>query len=62
MERGFVDADSGGHVFKKRVAIQGKSKSGDVRKSWTPINSPRWEKNKKTYCPQMIENRRRLKT
>lgn len=31
MERGLIDADLGGHVFKKRVAIQGKGKSGGVR-------------------------------
>ena len=31
MERGLVDADLGGHVYKKRVAIQGRGKSGGVR-------------------------------
>ncbi len=31
MERGLTDADLGGHVFKKRVAIQGQGKSGGVR-------------------------------
>lgn len=31
MEKGLVDADLGGHVFKKRVAIGGKGKSGGVR-------------------------------
>ena len=28
MERGLVEADLGGHVFKKRVAVPGKGKSG----------------------------------
>jgi hypothetical protein len=31
MERGLVDADLGGHVFKKRVAVPGKGKSGGAR-------------------------------
>ena len=31
MEQGLIDADLGGHVFKKRVAIQGSGKSGGVR-------------------------------
>ena len=31
MERGLIDANLGGHVYKKRVAIQGKGKSGGVR-------------------------------
>lgn len=31
MEQGLIDADLGGHVFKKRVAIQGGGKSGGVR-------------------------------
>lgn len=30
-ERGLIDADLGGHVYKKRVAIQGRGKSGGVR-------------------------------
>ena len=28
MERGLIDADLGGHVVKKRVAIGGRGKSG----------------------------------
>jgi len=28
---GLIDADLGGHVFKKRVAIQGRGKSGGAR-------------------------------
>jgi hypothetical protein len=31
MRRGLVDADMGGCVFKKRVALPGKGKSGSVR-------------------------------
>ncbi len=31
MERGLIDAHLGGHVFKKRVAIRGRGKSGGVR-------------------------------
>ncbi len=31
MERGLIDADLGGPVYKKRVAIQGRGKSGGVR-------------------------------
>ena len=31
MEHGLVDADLGGHVFKKRVGLQGRGKSGGVR-------------------------------
>lgn len=31
MERGLIDADLGGHVVKKRVAVGGRGKSGGVR-------------------------------
>ena len=31
MERGLIDADLGGHVVKKRVALAGRGKSGSVR-------------------------------
>ena len=31
MERGLIDAALGGHVFKKRVALKGRGKSGGVR-------------------------------
>ena len=31
MERGLIDADMGGHVVKKRVALAGRGKSGGVR-------------------------------
>jgi len=31
MERGLIDADLGGHVMKKRVAVSGRGKSRGVR-------------------------------
>ena len=31
MERGLIDADLGGHVVKKRVAVGGRGKRGGVR-------------------------------
>ncbi len=31
MERGLIDADLGGHIVKKRVAVGGRGKSGGVR-------------------------------
>ena len=31
MRRGLVDADLGGYLFKKRVALPGRGKSGSVR-------------------------------
>jgi hypothetical protein len=31
MERGLIDADLGGYVMKKRVAVSGRGKSGGVR-------------------------------
>ena len=31
IERGLIDADLGGHMLKKRVAVEGKGKSGGVR-------------------------------
>jgi hypothetical protein len=31
MSRGLIDADLGGHIFKKRVALQGKGKSDGAR-------------------------------
>jgi hypothetical protein len=31
MAAGLIDADLGGHVFKKRVAVQGRGKSGGAR-------------------------------
>jgi hypothetical protein len=31
MEDGLIDADLGGHVYKKRAAIEGQGKSGGLR-------------------------------
>lgn len=31
MDNGLIDADLGGHVYKKRIAIAGRGKSGGVR-------------------------------
>ena len=31
MDKGLIDADLGGHVFKKRIAIAGRGKSGGIR-------------------------------
>ncbi|MDM8558135.1 type II toxin-antitoxin system RelE/ParE family toxin [Candidatus Parabeggiatoa sp. HSG14] len=31
IENGLVDADLGGHLYKKRIGIQGRGKSGGVR-------------------------------
>ena len=31
MEKGLIDADLGGHVYKKRAAIEGQGKSGGLR-------------------------------
>jgi len=31
MDNGLIDADLGGHVFKKRIAIAGRGKSGGIR-------------------------------
>lgn len=31
MEQGFIDASLGGHVYKKRVGVQGRGKRGGVR-------------------------------
>lgn len=31
MERGLIDADLGGNLFKQRVALQGRGKSGGTR-------------------------------
>jgi hypothetical protein len=32
MEQGLIDADLGGHVVKKRVALAGRGKSGERRR------------------------------
>ena len=31
MEQGLIEADLGGHVYKKRVALPGRGKSGSLR-------------------------------
>ncbi len=31
MEQGLIDADFGGHVYKKRIALQGRGKRGGAR-------------------------------
>jgi len=31
LQQGIVEANLGGHVYKKRIAIQGRGKSGGVR-------------------------------
>ena len=42
MERGLVDADLGGAVPKKRVALPGRGKSGSVRTLVATNRSNRW--------------------
>ncbi|WP_255343010.1 type II toxin-antitoxin system RelE/ParE family toxin [Alcanivorax sp. DG881] len=39
MERGLIDANLGGHVLKKRVAVGGQGKSGGMR---TPAGVQGW--------------------
>jgi hypothetical protein len=58
MENGLVDADLGGGVFKKRVALPGRGKSGGVRTMIAPNRADRWifiygfEKNEKDNITQ----------
>ena len=42
MERGLVDADLGGGVFKKRVALPNRGKSGSVRTLIATNKNDRW--------------------
>ncbi|MBV7428084.1 MULTISPECIES: type II toxin-antitoxin system RelE/ParE family toxin [unclassified Acidovorax] len=42
MARGLVDADLGGHVVKKRVALPGKGKSGGARTIVATKLADRW--------------------
>ena len=42
MEAGLVDADLGGGVFKKRVALPGRGKSGSVRTLIATNKGSRW--------------------
>jgi hypothetical protein len=53
MENGLVDADLGGGVFKKRIALPGRGKSGGARTLIATNKAERWifiygfEKNEK---------------
>ncbi len=53
MELGLIEADLGGHVFKKRVALPGRGKRGSARTIVATNRSNRWffifgfEKNEK---------------
>ena len=42
MERGLIDADLGGGVFKKRVALPGRGKRGSTRTLIVTNKSDRW--------------------
>ncbi len=42
MERGLIDADLGGGVFKKRVALPGRGKSGGARTLVASNRGDRW--------------------
>jgi hypothetical protein len=42
MERGLIDADLGGGVVKKRIALPGKGKSGSVRTIVATNRKSRW--------------------
>lgn len=42
MERGLIDADLGGGVFKKRVALKNRGKSGSVRTLIATNKNERW--------------------
>lgn len=42
MERGLIDADLGGGVFKKRVALPNRGKSGSVRTLIATNKNNRW--------------------
>jgi hypothetical protein len=54
MVKGLIDADLGGGVFKKRIALPGKGKSGSVRTLLATNRHDRWffvfgfEKNDRT--------------
>ena len=58
MERGLVDADLGGNVYKKRVALPGRGKSGRTRTLVATNRQDRWffmfgfEKNDKENITQ----------
>ncbi|MDR1312022.1 MAG: type II toxin-antitoxin system RelE/ParE family toxin [Burkholderiaceae bacterium] len=42
MENGLVDADLGGNIFKKRIALQGRGKRGSVRTLIATNKGNRW--------------------
>lgn len=42
MEHGLVDADLGGNILKKRIALPGKGKSGSVRTLIATRKEDRW--------------------
>ena len=42
MERGLIDADLGGGVFKKRVALPNRGKSGSIRTLIATNKNDRW--------------------
>ena len=58
MERGLVDADLGGNVYKKRVALPGRGKSGSTRTRIATTREDRWifmygfEKNERENITQ----------
>ena len=58
MERGLVDADLGGNIYKKRVALPGRGKSGSTRTLIATNRQNRWffmfgfEKNDKENITQ----------
>ena len=58
MEQGLVDADLGGNIYKKRVALPGRGKSGSTRTLIATNRQDRWffmfgfEKNDKENITQ----------
>lgn len=58
MERGLIDADLGGGVYKKRIALPGRGKSGSTRTLIATNKAARWiflygyEKNEKDNITQ----------
>lgn len=42
MERGMIDADLGGNVLKKRIALPGRGKRGSVRVMIATTRKDRW--------------------
>jgi hypothetical protein len=58
MERGLVEADLGGSVYKKRIALPGRGKSGSTRTLIATNKATRWfflygfEKNEKDNITQ----------